>query len=138
MHAREQLRIDARAVADTQRFIEQYNKIKNTANGYFSPEGVPYHSIETLIVEAPDHGHETTSEAYSYLLWLQAMYGRISGDWTRFNDAWETMEQYAIPTAADQPTTSFYDPSNPATYAPEHDTPEREPVAARLECVRRP
>ncbi|CAM5699785.1 hypothetical protein SALBM217S_08372 [Streptomyces griseoloalbus] len=73
------------------------------------PEGIPYHSVETLIVEAPDHGHETTSEAYSYLLWLQAMYGRITGDWTRFNDAWATMERYAIPTHA-APTTSFYEP----------------------------
>ncbi|MFE7983551.1 glycoside hydrolase family 48 protein [Streptomyces cellulosae] len=130
------------------RFLELYDKITDPANGYFSPEGIPYHSVETLIVEAPDHGHETTSEAYSYLLWLQAMYGRISGDWTRFNDAWETMEQYAIPTAADQPTTSFYDPSKPATYAPEHDTPNeypsqldsnvsvgRDPIAAELKSA---
>ncbi len=57
-----------------QRFLTQYNKIKNS--GYFSPEGVPYHSIETLIVEAPDHGHETTSEAFSFWLWLEAYYGR--------------------------------------------------------------
>ncbi len=52
------------------KFLEQYGKIKNS--GYFSPEGVPYHSIETLIVEAPDQGHETTSEAFSYWLWLEA------------------------------------------------------------------
>ena len=31
-----------------------------------APRACPYHSVETLIVEAPDHGHETTSEAYSY------------------------------------------------------------------------
>ncbi|MFI8205144.1 glycoside hydrolase family 48 protein [Streptomyces sp. NPDC085937] len=130
------------------RFLELYDKITDPANGYFSPEGIPYHSVETLIVEAPDHGHETTSEAYSYLLWLQAMYGRITGDWTRFNDAWGTMERYAIPTAADQPTTSFYDPSKPATYAPEHDTPDeypsqldsnvsvgRDPIAAELKSA---
>ncbi len=130
------------------RFLELYDKITDPANGYFSPEGIPYHSVETLIVEAPDHGHETTSEAYSYLLWLQAMYGRITGDWTRFNSAWETMERYAIPTAADQPTTSFYDPSKPATYAPEHDTPDeypsqldssvsvgRDPIAAELKSA---
>ncbi|MFJ8900466.1 glycoside hydrolase family 48 protein [Streptomyces sp. NPDC102359] len=130
------------------RFLELYDKITDPANGYFSPEGIPYHSVETLIVEAPDHGHETTSEAYSYLLWLQAMYGRITGDWTRFNSAWETMERYAIPTAADQPTTSYYDPSKPATYAPEHDTPDeypsqldssvsvgRDPIAAELKSA---
>ncbi|TDC03095.1 endoglucanase, partial [Streptomyces sp. 8K308] len=50
-----------------QEFLELYEKIKDPANGYFSDEGIPYHSVETLIVEAPDHGHETTSEAYSYL-----------------------------------------------------------------------
>ncbi|GAB2820629.1 glycoside hydrolase family 48 protein [Streptomyces daliensis] len=110
-----------------ERFLDLYGKITNPANGYFSPEGVPYHSVETLIVEAPDHGHETTSEAYSYLIWLQAMYGKISGDWTKFNGAWETMEKYMIPTHADQPTNSFYNPSKPATYAPEWDLPSQYP-----------
>ncbi|MEU0179433.1 glycoside hydrolase family 48 protein [Streptomyces massasporeus] len=111
------------------RFLDLYGKITNPANGYFSPEGIPYHSVETLIVEAPDHGHETTSEAYSYLLWLQAMYGKITGDWTKFNGAWEIMEKYMIPTHADQPTNSFYNASKPATYAPEEDTPDRYPTA---------
>lgn len=110
------------------RFLELYGKITNPANGYFSPEGIPYHSVETLIVEAPDHGHETTSEAYSYLLWLQAMYGKVTGDWSRFNGAWEIMEKFMIPTKADQPTNSFYNASKPATYAPEHDTPNEYPA----------
>ncbi|NBM17551.1 glycoside hydrolase family 48 protein [Streptomyces sp. GC420] len=111
-----------------ERFLELYGKITDPANGYFSPEGVPYHSVETLIVEAPDHGHETTSEAYSYLIWLQAMYGKITGDWSKFNGAWDTMEDYMIPTHADQPTNSFYTPSKPATYAPEHDLPSSYPA----------
>ncbi|MGW3727487.1 glycoside hydrolase family 48 protein, partial [Streptomyces sp. NPDC000851] len=110
------------------RFLELYGKITDPANGYFSPEGIPYHSVETLIVEAPDHGHETTSEAYSYLLWLQAMYGKVTGDWTRFNGAWDLMEKYMIPTHADQPTNSFYTASKPATYAPELDTPQQYPA----------
>ncbi|GAA4786301.1 glycoside hydrolase family 48 protein [Streptomyces ziwulingensis] len=110
------------------RFLELYGKITDPANGYFSPEGIPYHSVETLIVEAPDHGHETTSEAYSYLLWLQAMYGKVTGDWTRFNNAWEIMEKYMIPTHADQPTNSAYNASKPATYAPELDTPQEYPA----------
>ncbi|MFI1444515.1 glycoside hydrolase family 48 protein [Streptomyces fructofermentans] len=110
------------------RFLELYGKITDPANGYFSPEGIPYHSVETLIVEAPDHGHETTSEAYSYLLWLQAMYGKVTGDWTRFNGAWEIMEKFMIPTHADQPTNSFYNASKPATYAPELDTPNEYPA----------
>ncbi|MCC9705678.1 cellulose binding domain-containing protein [Streptomyces sp. MNU76] len=111
-----------------ERFLELYGKITNPANGYFSPEGIPYHSVETLIVEAPDHGHETTSEAYSYLLWLQAMYGKVTGDWSKFNGAWEIMEKYMIPTKPDQPTNSFYNASKPATYAPEHDTPNEYPA----------
>ena len=48
------------------RFMQLYEQIKNPNNGYFSPEGIPYHSVETLICEAPDYGHMTTSEAYSY------------------------------------------------------------------------
>ncbi|MFF3909873.1 glycoside hydrolase family 48 protein [Streptomyces sp. NPDC001848] len=110
------------------RFLDLYGKITNPANGYFSPEGIPYHSVETLIVEAPDQGHETTSEAYSYLLWLQAMYGKVTGDWAKFNGAWDLMEKYMIPTHADQPTNSFYNASKPATYAPELDTPNEYPA----------
>ncbi|MFH9657751.1 glycoside hydrolase family 48 protein [Streptomyces sp. NPDC017248] len=110
------------------RFLDLYGKITNPANGYFSPEGIPYHSVETLIVEAPDQGHETTSEAYSYLLWLQAMYGKVTGDWSKFNGAWEIMEKYMIPTHADQPTNSYYNASKPATYAPEYDTPNEYPA----------
>ncbi|WP_425451446.1 glycoside hydrolase family 48 protein [Sphaerisporangium album] len=104
-----------------QRFTTMYNKLHDPANGYFSPQGVPYHSVETLMVEAPDHGHETTSEAFSYYLWLEAVYGQVTGTWTRFNDAWGIMERYIIPSTADQPTNSFYNPSKPATYAGEWD-----------------
>ncbi|MFC5825231.1 glycoside hydrolase family 48 protein [Nonomuraea insulae] len=105
-----------------QRFVEMYNELHDPANGYFSPEGVPYHSIETFMVEAPDHGHETTSEAYSYYLWLEATYGQVTGDWSKFNAAWASMEKYIIPSTADQPTNSFYNASKPATYAPESNT----------------
>src|SRR3954468_8648520 len=99
------------------RFLAQYQKIKNPANGYFSAQGVPYHSVETLMVEAPDYGHETTSEAYSFWLWLEAQYGRATGDWAPLNAAWANMEKYIIPSQADQPTNSFYNPGKPATYA---------------------
>jgi hypothetical protein len=104
-------------------FLTQYNKIKNPANGYFSPEGVPYHSVETLMIEAPDHGHETTSEAYSFYIWLEAMYGRVTGDWSRFNAAWQNMETFIIPTQQ----TLGYNPSSPATYAPEFNQPSQYP-----------
>lgn len=132
----------------TQRFLDQYNKIKDPANGYFSPEGIPYHSVETFMVEAPDHGHETTSEAYSYLIWLEAMYGKVTQNWEPFNASWALMEKYMIPTHADQPTNSFYNPSAPATYAAEHpevsDYPSlidksvpvgRDPIAGELESA---
>ncbi|MEU1800591.1 glycoside hydrolase family 48 protein [Streptomyces sp. NPDC019937] len=128
-HTKAEVTVTQLAAAKTYdaRFLELYNKITAPSAGYFSPEGIPYHSVETLIVEAPDQGHETTSEAYSYLIWLQAMYGKVTGDWTKFNSAWDTMEKYMIPTHADQPTNSFYNASKPATYAPEWDQPSQYP-----------
>lgn len=112
--------------ASIERFLEMYEELKTS--GYFSPEGVPYHSFETLLVEAPDHGHETTSEAFSFWLWLEAQYGQVTGDWDPFNSAWETMEQFIIPSTQDQPTNSFYNPSSPATYAAEFDQPSEYPT----------
>ncbi|BFU44420.1 glycoside hydrolase family 48 protein [Krasilnikovia sp. MM14-A1004] len=109
------------------RFTQLYTDIKNPANGYFSPEGVPYHSIETLIDEAPDQGHETTSEAFSYWLWLEAEHGQATGDWAPFNAAWSTMEKYIIPAHADQPTNANYNAGKPATYAAEHPQPSQYP-----------
>ncbi|HEX6358329.1 glycoside hydrolase family 48 protein [Actinophytocola sp.] len=113
-----------------QRFLALYNKIKAPANGYFSSHNppIPYHSVETLIVEAPDYGHVTTSEAFSYWIWLEAQYGQATQDWTRFNQAWQSMETHIIPTAADQPGNANYNPADPATYAPEMDTPNQYPV----------
>ncbi|MEO6088573.1 MAG: glycoside hydrolase family 48 protein, partial [Umezawaea sp.] len=105
-------------------FLVQYNKIKDPASGYFRKFGdllVPYHAVETLMVEAPDHGHQTTSEAFSYYLWLEASYGKVSGDWAPFKSAWASMEKFIIPAKADQPTNDKYNPAKPATYAPEHD-----------------
>ncbi|WP_051967352.1 glycoside hydrolase family 48 protein [Kitasatospora mediocidica] len=109
-------------------FLDLYSTMKNPANGYFSPLGIPYHSVETLIVEAPDYGHETTSETYSYWLWLEADYGRVTGDWTGFNNAWTSLETYMIPGHADQPGQNTYNPSKPATYGPEKAQPDQYPV----------
>lgn len=111
-------------------FLDQYNKIKDPASGYFRKFGdllVPYHSVETLMVEAPDHGHQTTSEAFSYYLWLEASYGRVTGDWAPFKSAFASMEKYIIPAKADQPTNDKYDPAKPATYAPEHPRMDQYP-----------
>jgi hypothetical protein len=112
-----------------QRFLTLYNEITNPANGYFNSKGIPYHSVETLIVEAPDYGHETTSEAWSYLIWLQATYGEVTGDWTKFNNAWSLLETYMIPSHAAQPTNSAYNAASPAQYAPEEPLPSDYPVA---------
>ncbi|MEU8263131.1 glycoside hydrolase family 48 protein [Micromonospora sp. NPDC048999] len=105
-----------------QKFLDQYNKIKNS--GYFSPEGVPYHSIETLIVEAPDYGHETTSEAFSFWIWLEAQYGRVTKNWAPFNNSWTVMEKYIIPSHADQATAGA--PGTPQ-YAAEYPQPNQYP-----------
>ena len=73
-------------------------------NGYLSSQtngsgfGIPYHSVETFIVEAPDYGHETTSEAMSYIVWMAAMHdvlaanNTISGSKGDLAKAWNTME----------------------------------------------
>lgn len=109
----------------TDRFKQQYNKIKSRNNGYFSDKNVPYHAIETIVIEAPDYGHETTSEAYSYWIWLEAVNGAISGDFSGFNQAWQNMEQYIIPKL--QPGNSFYKADKPATYVAELDMPNNYP-----------
>ena len=119
----------ATATGYDQWFLNLYDVITNPANGYFSPLGIPYHSVEELIVEAPDYGHETTSETYSYWLWLTADYGRVTGDWTKFNGAWSNLQQYMIPNAANQPGCSGYNASSPATYGPEEPSPADYPVA---------
>ncbi len=110
----------------TQRFLTMYDKIYDEDNGYFSADGVPYHSIETLMCEAPDYGHETTSEAYSYWIWLDVMYGGITGDWTALQNSWDKMEQYAIPTDEMQPTTADL---SDATFAGEYEEPSYYPAA---------
>ncbi len=74
-------------------------------NGYLSDQtngsgsfGIPYHAVETLVVEAPDYGHETTSEAMSYIVWMASMHdvlaqhGIIDGSATDISKAWKTLE----------------------------------------------
>jgi hypothetical protein len=110
------------------RFLDLYEKIKAPACGYFSPQGVPYHCVETMICEAPDYGHETTSEAFSYWLWLEGMFGFMTNQWTDVINVWNKAEQYIIPSGQDQPTNSFYKASAPATYIPEEDDPSQYPA----------
>jgi hypothetical protein len=107
-------------------FLAMYGDM-TAANGYFSPLGIPYHSVETFMVEAPDYGHETVSETYSYYLWLTSMYGAIDGNWAPLTTAWDNMQTYMIPSAAQQPTNAGYNPSAPATYCPTYDSPSSYP-----------
>ncbi len=109
------------------RFNEMRQEFYDPDNGYFSADGSPHHSIESLIVEAPDHGHESTSELYSYWLWLEVMNGRINKDWAPLAEVWDRIEEFIIPTNADQPTNAAYDPSSPAAYAPEFPLPSDYP-----------
>lgn len=51
-----------------ERFLTLYNQIVDSSNGYYSKEGVPYHSMENMLVETVDHGHETDSEAVRLVL----------------------------------------------------------------------
>jgi len=70
--------------------------------------------------EAPDYGHETTSEAYSYYMWLEAMYGKFTGNWSEFEQAWDSADKYIIPNSKDQPGMNSYNPNSPATLANEY------------------
>lgn len=110
-----------------QRFLDLYGDIKDKDNGYFNEQGIPYHSVETLMVEAPDQGHESTSETASYLLWLEAMNGKFTGDYSGVSSAWDIIENYYIPTDEDQPGQKTYNPNSPATYAAEYPLPDYYP-----------
>ncbi|XP_048518078.1 exoglucanase B-like, partial [Dendroctonus ponderosae] len=95
----------------SERFLTLYNQIVDSNNGYYSSHGVPYHSLENMLVETVDHGHETDSEAISYNIWLHAMYGAIADDFAPFNNAWSVIENYLIPQA--QYNMDKYNPSLP-------------------------
>ena len=98
-----------------------------TGSPYFDQAtGIPYHSVEKLIIEAPDYGHETVSETFSYYIWLESLYGAISGNWTPLTTAWNSFTNAMIPNAANQPMTT-YNPADSATYAPTWDTPNDYP-----------
>uniref|UniRef100_UPI003D81C515 cellulose CelS n=1 Tax=Acetivibrio thermocellus TaxID=1515 RepID=UPI003D81C515 len=119
-----------------QRFLELWEELHDPSNGYFSSHGIPYHAVETLIVEAPDYGHLTTSEAMSYYLWLEALYGKFTGDFSYFMKAWETIEKYMIPDSTEQPGMSSYNPNSPATYADEYEDPSYYPSELKFDTVR--
>ncbi len=126
-----------------ERFLSLYDDVvtNGVENGYLSKNGssssafgIPFHSVEEVIIEAPDYGHETTSEAMSYLVWVAAMRDNIAknhadqvdeGSLTYTADlakAWATMENM-IPTVQD----NFWGGSVSAQYCGEYDTPDQCP-----------
>jgi len=111
------------------KFLELYDKVitNGKENGYLSEEGVPYHSIETMMCEAPDYGHETVSETASYYNWITAYYGYLTGEWEDYNTSWDILEKYYIPSEEDQPNLGDYDPSKCASFVNASKTPEEYP-----------
>ncbi|MDE6005188.1 MAG: cellulose 1,4-beta-cellobiosidase [Oscillospiraceae bacterium] len=127
-----------------ERFLSLYDDVitNGQTNGYLSKNtgggdsfGIPYHAVEEVIVEAPDYGHETTSEAMSYLVWAAAMRDNIAknhADQVKTGDvqytadlakAWKTME-VMIPDVQD----NFWGAGSvSAQYCGEYDTPEQCP-----------
>ncbi len=122
-----------------ERFMSLYDDVITNGidNGYMGKSGVPYHAVEEVIVEAPDYGHVTTSEAMSYLVWASAMRDNIvanhkdqvstgnidslsTGDLAK---AWKTMETL-IPDVQDNFWTAG---SVSAQYTGEYDTPDQCP-----------
>ena len=134
------------------RFMSLYDDVitNGVQNGYMSSTstvsgglGVPYHSVETLCIEAPDYGHETTSEALSYLVWTAAMRDNIvnkanKGEITVKGEkdaasetvgdtakAWKTMEATLVP---DTQAGIMQKPQLKATYSDEWEQIELYPT----------
>ncbi|MFJ8750041.1 glycoside hydrolase family 48 protein [Streptomyces sp. NPDC102441] len=93
----------------------------------------------TFAVTAPGHSKSEATvtqlaEAKEYDARFLDLYGKLTGDWAKFNGAWEIMETYMIPTHADQPTNSFYDasPTLPSNYAAKSGDAEAKATAEGL------
>ena len=82
----------------------------------------------TFLVQITSTQTHTHKEAYSEYIWLTAMNIWASGSTADFEAAWTSLETYLIPSEEDQPTSAAYDPSKPAAYAPEENTPSDYPV----------
>jgi len=128
------------------RFMSLYADVieDGVENGYLSEQNgkqIPYHCVETLNVEAPDYGHETTSEAMSYLVWIAAMRDNIVNNGLTTSDAapstsnelataWSNMETM-VPTEQTGFWSAASSGSLSAQYCDEYDNPEDCPVAAQ-------
>lgn len=111
-----------------ERFMKLSNQIHRKSSGYLSKEGIPYHSKEKFIIEAVDYGHNSTSEVMGTLLWMDVLYGKITGKWKRFRADWDVIEKYFIPSLKEQPNIELYRPENPSSFSREYDDPNKYPV----------
>ena len=116
-----------------QRFVDLYAIMKNPMSGYFGPPTgakafqYPYHSIEKLLVEAPDSGHQSVSETASFWAKLETWNLGITGDKSGYVDMWNKVEANFIPAGANQVWGTF-NALSPADYQPEQDVPDDYPV----------
>lgn len=123
--------------ADTylNRFKSHYALMMNKDSGYFGPTTgakaytVPYHMLESIIVEAPDWGQESVSETASFFSKMAAWNGILTGDTSDYIKSWSCIEDSFIPSATAQPWGA-YTPASPAQVIPDALTLESTPVAA--------
>lgn len=122
------------------RFNWMYDKLHDNSLGYFGPQtganafAVPRHIPEVdprIINEAPDYGGQSVSETASFWVALETWKGLISEDWAGYSNAWNKIEQFYIPSAANQPIGT-YNAAHPADFVPEQDLPSLYPPATNL------
>jgi hypothetical protein len=122
--------------AYSERFLELWTDIHDLKERVLQPRGRSVPLRRNLLVEAPDYGHETTSEAFSYYVWLEAMYGKVTGDYSQPRSGLEDARVLHHPEdgrPADEPVLP---PNKPATFAEERDTPQQYPP--NLDGLRHP
>ncbi|MDD5456422.1 MAG: glycoside hydrolase family 48 protein [Candidatus Margulisbacteria bacterium] len=115
---------------------ELYKDIYDPKNGYFAKNLLPYHSVEPFIVEAVDHGHVSTSEGISSILWMNTIHAGLTGDWKDFHKTWAIIEDQYIPTKKEQPNLERYNWGYPAAFVPFFDDIHKYP--ARIDYSKKP
>ena len=104
------------------KFNYTYDLLRNTDNGFFGPPNgekafrIPYHARERAItIEAPDWTHQSVSETVSFWVKMEAWKTILSDDATGLNEAWSSIDDLWVPSAAAQPWGA-YNVSAPAGF----------------------
>lgn len=122
------------------RFNWMYDNLHNNANGYFGPQTgpnafkLPRHIAardSNIINEAPDAGGQSVSETASFWVGLEAWNGFINKDWAPYNNCWNVIEQFYVPSTSQQPFGG-YNPDHPADFIPEGRLPSDYPRLADI------